>query len=546
MLYPYQVYTSQQMVELETKRYVQISPTTSLTTSIGILGGDAGIGKTAIVLQTIKNHKLFPTEENTVKRTIMHTVGNGSIISSTHRLQQCQTTLVIASGSIRAQWKHEQEHFFPELKCRVVENVRQLKKCNPFDYDIMILNMTSLVRLLELYKDIEWWRVVFDEADSFVPTQLRIFPYRFTWFVSATWGLLERFVHPTSRQRQHTDHFYRRCFMNIPLDKLVIQPNVQVNTLLPPVEYYVHLFQKSSYQFTNIVRDFVSSDVQRQIESDDIQGAMLALGGTVDSSHSIVDIVRNQIEDRIRTAKTTIQLIEHSSRSDPRRLQQWKERLLQEHRNMTEVNSRFAQCLQDACVICFEQPMTNPTLTKCHHVGCLSCLLQWWEHSKTCPVCRTPMNTSDLHTFSQTQHQQHEHKLENDVPKSLPISRTSSLQQLLDSLPDHAKIAIFAEHSGSFDSIDRFVRQADGSKYPRLKGSSSERRKLIQHLRTGTIRLLLLNSREDSAGIHLPELTDIILFHDMTDDIKTQAVGRGQRIGRQYPLHVHTYQQSSI
>ena len=544
-LYPYQLQASQAMVNLEEQREVKLDDNSILSTSIGILGGEAGIGKTAIVLQTIYNYTLKNTPTNIENRTIIKTVGNGSTITSLISVHVCNTTLVIAGGSVRAQWKTEQEMFFPSLTCRVVENVRQLKKINPFDYNILILNMTSLIRLLEIYNTVEWQRVVFDEADSFVPTNLRLFPYRFTWFVSATWRLLARFVSPlvsssSHHRRTNINHFHRRCLYNVPIEHIVVTPTIQLDNHLPPVDYVTHLFQNSASHFTNIVRDHIPHHVRQQIAADDIRGAMVSLGGTVDSTHSIVDLVKQQIHERVRTAESNIRLIEQSNRTDPRRLQLWRDRLAKENRSLTEVSTRFEESLNDACVICFEQPMQNPTLTKCHHMGCLHCLLQWWDQSKTCPVCRTPMNTSDMRTFQKNQSTINEEK-KMSVTDVLPTSRTSALKYVLDHLPEDAKIAIFAEHSGSFDTIDRFIYKLDGTKFPRLKGSSTERRNLIQQLRAGTIRILLLNSREDSAGIHLPELTDVVLFHDMSADIKLQAVGRGQRIGRTFPLRVHSF-----
>ena len=350
--------------------------------------------------------------------------------------------------------------------------------------------------------------------------------------MSAAWNLLHRFadMSTSTRKRVHQQHFHRCCLQGVPIEHLVITPNIQLRDHLPAIQYETHEFQEN--QFARIVRNHIPVNVRQQIEADDIQGAMLALGGTVDETHNIVDLVKMQIQERIRVAESNIQLVEHSGRPDARRLQFWQDKREQECRQLNEVQDRFQKSLEESCVICFEQPMTNPTLTKCHHMACLTCLLQWWEQSPSCPVCRTPMHTADLRTFSKTRQQ--EHKTQQDRPHK-PVSRTGALHHLLEALPNDSKIAVFAEHNGSFDSMDRFER------YTRLKGSSAERRKTLQRLKSGELRVLLLNSREDSAGIHLPELTDIILFHDMSDAVQTQAIGRGQRIGRQSPLHVHRF-----
>lgn len=40
------------------------------------------------------------------------------------------------------------------------------------------------------------------------------------------------------------------------------------------------------------------------------------------------------------------------------------------------------------CAICLEEITTCGEVDKCAHRFCLACLLQWSDHSNTCPVCR--------------------------------------------------------------------------------------------------------------------------------------------------------------
>ena len=44
---------------------------------------------------------------------------------------------------------------------------------------------------------------------------------------------------------------------------------------------------------------------------------------------------------------------------------------------------------------------------------------------------------------------------------------------------------------------------------------------------------LCLNYINNGAGINLQEATDIILYHEMNEDLSTQIIGRANRIGRE-------------
>lgn len=73
-----------------------------------------------------------------------------------------------------------------------------------------------------------------------------------------------------------------------------------------------------------------------------------------------------------------------------------------------------------------------------------------------------------------------------------------------------------------------------------LDGSSRFRNsKICQFKKVDTDIYLICNSIENSAGIHLPETTDIIIYHELEAKYDTQVVGRAQRIGRKESLFLY-------
>ena len=76
-------------------------------------------------------------------------------------------------------------------------------------------------------------------------------------------------------------------------------------------------------------------------------------------------------------------------------------------------------------------------------------------------------------------------------------------------------------------------------KYIEIKGHITTRTKNINKFKTGDINVLFLNSKNNGAGINLQQATDIILYHQMSNDTTKQILGRANRIGREKELNVH-------
>ena len=53
-----------------------------------------------------------------------------------------------------------------------------------------------------------------------------------------------------------------------------------------------------------------------------------------------------------------------------------------------------------------------------------------------------------------------------------------------------------------------------------------------------TDQCLLLNAGSSGAGLNIQEATDIIMYHNMSEDITLQVIGRAQRFGRKGQLRV--------
>ena len=53
-----------------------------------------------------------------------------------------------------------------------------------------------------------------------------------------------------------------------------------------------------------------------------------------------------------------------------------------------------------SCVICFET-LTKPTITRCKHIFCNKCILEWLKHRNQCPCCRKRISKDSMTILSQ-------------------------------------------------------------------------------------------------------------------------------------------------
>lgn len=97
---------------------------------------------------------------------------------------------------------------------------------------------------------------------------------------------------------------------------------------------------------------------------------------------------------------------------------------------------------------------------------------------------------------------------------------------------------IFAMHPESMRQIEAGLARA-GVAYVRLQGTRAHKDEVVGRFKSGETHVLLATSSRDCAGLHLPEVTRVVLYHHHHDvQIAKQAVGRAQRIGRTESLEV--------
>ncbi|GFR91201.1 NAD-dependent DNA ligase [Elysia marginata] len=105
------------------------------------------------------------------------------------------------------------------------------------------------------------------------------------------------------------------------------------------------------------------------------------------------------------------------------------------------------------------------------------------------------------------------------------------------------KYLIFAMHAESTRQISVSLEMANVA-HALLRGSRKEKDEAVRRFKSrdpadGSVNVLIATSSRDCAGLHLPEVTSLVLYHHHIDvQIAKQAIGRAQRVGRKYSLEV--------
>lgn len=102
------------------------------------------------------------------------------------------------------------------------------------------------------------------------------------------------------------------------------------------------------------------------------------------------------------------------------------------------------------------------------------------------------------------------------------------------------RVLVYARTNESMLKITAALT-ASSVPFEMLRGTRAAKGKTCEKFRNSTspLHVMLVATPENCGGLHMPYVTDIVLFHRMQNEAaETQVIGRGQRMGREYNLSV--------
>lgn len=270
-----------------------------------------------------------------------------------------------------------------------------------------------------------------------------------------------------------------------------------------------------------------------------------------------------------------------------------RERIAADRAEAVKVLERFrGNFEEEECQVCrafFEEIVGRVCIVPCCQIVlCSRCLAGVLGGQNTgCPNCRHPVNHQELvivpaslDALSEPEPAEpsspcetgpagpEQEKGDAPAPLDVPPGRCRALLQLLrgerveriedwdppaiDGLLDGGpplppfsprmggrKILVFCAHRQAVERVRETLEQ-HGVVCRAFGGTRRQKDAGVAWYREPGERILLVNSNQDCAGLHLPETTHLIFYHRHRNrSVEAQVVGRAQRMGRECVLEVH-------
>jgi hypothetical protein len=329
----------------------------------------------------------------------------------------------------------------------------------------------------------------------------------------------------------------------------------------------------------NAVKNVLDNDIMRALNAGDIKQASQLLGYEIYSEEDIILSVTKSLEDKKKELlinKNTknhelnnLVIEQNSSKNEYENAKEMYKHVSTENRpiefeevkktyynicsrinyiektienNENEIKSveskiknikdRLENPTAKTCSICLDNIKIPSIVTCCKNIFCIECIKDCVKTNKSCPLCRTKIDNSQIHI------------IKDDIQNDEDEKNNEILLDKLDILSDYLllnpykRILIFSEYEQTFELIQRRLLQL-GIRYDRIFGSTNQINKTIENYSTNKIQVLMLNAKHFGAGINLQMTDDIFVYHRMSSDLEKQVIGRAQRLGRNEPLNIH-------
>lgn len=435
------------------------------------------------------------------------------------------------------------------------------------NYDLLVVTSTLYNKLAQFFYThrMKLQRAIYDEIDSLNVPGCKHVDANFFWFVTASYGNVlypkgqNKYEPSIGRYVWYANGIKHSGFLkNILMDlyynisrnlmKVLVVKNsesyVESSLLLP--EMVSHYIQCKTPYAINILNGVVDRNILNYLNADDIQGALQYVNPSHKSNEN--NIISRVIEKYTRqVTNLNIQLnaakeyFYDSENEKTEAIQRIEKQLEQVQRKIDTITERIKT--NDLCTICYETVEKKTVTACCQNTFCFKCINLWLVQRKSCPLCKIPMHISDLYVIDNDIQDTVEEdiEVEEDIDPSKPNIKNDKYQNLeliLNNLDENAKLLIFSAYENSFTNVIPILNRLN-IQFDYLKGNGYQIQATIERYKNGTVKVLLVNTRQYGSGLNLENTTDIILFHKFDTEIEKQVIGRAQRFGRKEPLHVH-------
>lgn len=550
-----------------------------MRTHIGILGDKVGSGKSYVLLALILANRKVRNEPD------VRTYGNNKVVIWQHdHRPSSHLNILVIPHNLYNQWEQYIKSYSNALKYLMVcknRVIEQLYESNPpvdlNQYDLIVVTSTFYNRLAHLLnsRSIKLCRAIFDEVDSMsIPGCVDV-ESEFYWFVTASYGnllyprgysrydpVLRRHIQNATglRNSGFIKNLFTDLFSSVSNDytRILVVRNsdvfVQASIDLPIV--HNHYIECRTPITINILNGLVDRNIIDSLNAGDVSSAIQLINPQHRRSEDhIVALLIERYTKMVKNIQVRMEYTRHYEYDNESEKIAELERLTKKHEELEQKIMSIKNRVRDSdvCCICYDTIENKTIVPCCSNSYCFQCISRWLCRSPMCPICKSECSTETIFVVQPQPPNAKEASTSTDLPEDLnppppPIidpsetvhrsnDKLKNLENILRRLPEHSKVLIFSAYENSFNTVHPILQQLN-MRFAYLKGNGCQIKSAIEHYKTSSLNVLLINSRNYGSGLNLENTTDIILFHKFDSEIEKQVIGRAHRYGRTQPLNV--------
>jgi hypothetical protein len=492
-----------------------------------------GAGKSLVMLSLISEKPVVHT-----KSQMAYSFGSGiSVFQSQEGRQICPVSLIVVPNTLFTQWKSYIQTQ-TTLRFSFLGKKSDFVKCDFSQLDGVLVNCNFYNDIADLFENLTFSRVIFDEVHMMKIPNSKSIQASFYWFISASPCEIERF---TGKKHGFLPNSLKSILSVAPKTGLIFrndQRNIDMSIHLPPVRSRVLKVRTSN--ILNVLNGIVSRNVLEAIAAGDSRLAIEQLSLEKTDEENIINVVNSHLQKELESHEQELEAKKIRLYSTPKAkedaLKLVEDKIKEVKKKIKDIKDRIFKDNIDP--ITYDE-IQNPVITKCcQNKFEFSSLTEYLLKSKqACPMCRKPMTPKDL-VYLDTKEKQPE--LPPQPRSSLDDiyeNKEKALEHLFEKLQKNAKIVISSGPTGNFFEILKVANKYKMT-VRQLNGNIQTKNKILDDFHKGKLNILYLPAYESGSGLNLVEVTDMILYHKMPNGIEEQVIGRCQRLGRTFPLHL--------
>lgn len=535
---------------------IQIKENMTLNTKIGILGDCVGSGKSITTLA------LIDVNSKTRNSLNIDTYGYNNIqICTKHNGIVKHTTLIVVPHSLVKQW----EEYIKTYTTFTFTKINNKKSYDSYDsnnnFDIILISSTlynEFIYDVKTNNNIQWNRVVFDEADSINIPSCSYPKSNFTWFLTSSIQnilFVQGYYYINSNQNRHFRGFKRILVNGIKKNGYIKDTCKNITYECDDVLKYLiiknnDLFVKQSFNirepninyihcknpiYLSILDGILNNEVLTRLNAGDKEGALDMLEHcNINTASNILEHVTHDINAKLNNLQQEYNFLNsltHTRSYDLEQNDKKKKKVQDEIQryieNLENIKERIEKYESISCPICIdnlEEPIA--CLSCCKNLFCMKCITKSFQRKEECPLCRSTITNSSFNII-------HDKKIEKNFSKP---TKSNALLKIIKQAD--RKILIFSSFDNTFNQLENLLL-SNKIDFSKLNGNYNHINHRLNMYKNGSLNVLLLNSNNFGTGLNLEQTTDIIFYHKMKKDIEQQVIGRAQRFGRPGILNVH-------